>query len=194
MRSDYASKCSLPFLFRNRQIISEATPIFAGANMVHLKGKRYCSVVEPRRAHLDHAIKHHGGLEYNYRIEMPPVAIRPLLKRITITLHAPYWSDFGRDVLGRFVRNDEHIWAAEDHDWLYPIREMKLLGFTLLEHLSIKVVYEGYEYARMDKDFLIWTRDKISGMIDAKELDILFCRARDKWEISWKSLRAMQWN
>ena len=131
------------------------------------------------RFHLRYAIKHKVR-EYNHRMELPLAAILPLLKRINMTLYAPHWFDFGEGVLGRDLDKYERIWEAEDIEWLYPIREMKSLGFTRFEHLSVKIVYLDYANAEMETDFQAWVKEEINGIADAKELDILFCRASNE--------------
>ena len=181
------------FLFQNAQIISEATPIFAGANTVHLKGRRFGLADDTRqfssmnRIYLKYAIKHPNppkGIvrqyEYNYHLELPPAAVRPLLKRVNVTLYAPHWFDFTERILGRAIAEDEPIWAAEDVDWMYPIREMTRLGFTKFERLSTKVVYQDYANAKMEKEFRAWVKEKINDVAEAKQLEIFFCRARDE--------------
>lgn len=107
-------------------------------------------------------------------------AVRPLLKRINVTLYAPHWYAFTKTVLGGAVSKDEHVWEAEDIDWLYPVRQMKSLGFTRFERLSIKVVYQDYKSAEMENEFHTWTKERIHSMADMKELEILFCRAGDE--------------
>jgi hypothetical protein len=172
-------------LLNNKQILSEATPIFASTNVIHLQGRPFGPTQEnqhPRyKAFIKYTVKHRKFLpcsrdesEHNYELELPPVAVRPLLKRINITLYAPYWREFTDGALRREVTKDEKIWEAEDVDWLYPTREMKALGFTRVEHLAVKIVHDLWQHGSVERtnEFKAWTREQIRSMVDAKDLRI----------------------
>jgi hypothetical protein len=172
-------------LLNNEQILAEATPIFSGTNVIHLQGRPFGPTQEkqhPRyKAFIKYTVKHRKFLpcspdesEHNYELELPPIAVRPLLKRINITLYAPYWREFTDGAPRREVTRDEKIWEAGDIDWLYALREMKALGFTKVDYLAVRIVHHPWQYGSVEreKEFKIWTEAQIRAMVDAKDLRI----------------------
>jgi hypothetical protein len=174
-------------LLRNNQIISEAKPVFVGANILHLKGRRFeilgnlaiCRELPEVRSQTSH---HAPGKCPQGRIQLPS---RVATGCGTSTFEAGQQYavrsalvDFTESVLGRAVAEDEHTWEAEDIDWLYPVQEMKRFGFTRFERLYIKIVYPDYKSVEMENEFRAWVKEHINIMAEVKELEILFCRAR----------------
>lgn len=183
-------------LSRNDQLVSEAQAIFAGANIIQLRGSKYSGADKTEndpRIFFEYVRKYGKRLgreseynEYNFKIELPTASVRPFLKRvkivlqhIKITLRAPMESQIRlEDLVERELLSTEKPWNMAEVDWLYPVRELKMLGFGELEELEIEVKYypdpdhRGEGVLEMKK----WTESAVSTTEIAKECRSLTLR------------------
>lgn len=182
---------SLPsVLLGNKQLISEAQPVFAGTNIVQLRGREFREqekTTHRNQHYLNYLCKHHQNPvttlndEYNCQLELPPSRIRPFLKRIKIVLYAPTESMLRHEAfMGRLIKQGEKVWEAEDIDWLYPLREIRSLGFTRLLFLAIDIIHPRYGTSERRIEFREWTQEKIEGLVEAGQLVVTF---QQRWDL-----------
>ena len=179
----------MPLMLVNAQIKNETVPMLLGDNLLHLIGSPF--VYHPRQqSHDKRVMLDYSTLDrkctsvhnpddhiWGAKMELPPRKFRPLFKHVKITLHAPPKAGSSEILYCRKAPVVARIWANEELDWLYPIRELKDLGFGSLQSLEVEILQPNYYYAGMDgpAEFKKWTEDAIEGMhLDVEEMIIKF--------------------
>lgn len=157
----------LPFISASEQLKHEMRQMFFGNNLLHLNGTPFgqfrfanSSPSTLQYSMLDTAQDQYWGAS----MELPPRKWRHLFKFVKITLHAPPLDL--PEPFNLVPRFSQCIWAADELDWLFPLREIHRLGFGQLEMLEIEVLFPRYEQFSIHKTlpFGRWTREAIQRM------------------------------
>jgi len=187
----------IPLILADKQIGNEILPVFFGENTLHLVDKRSRCQREllncfadgnipeqnDRRDIVHYSIMECGQcLGYLSRhgrvIELPPHKWRHMFNHVKLTLLAPERKYSLASVFHshsdphRYSTEDCHMWHHQNVDWLYPVRELKVLGFNKLHLLEIEIKpKETHPTSDQLKTLETWVKEKIIGMqIDAMEI------------------------
>ena len=167
----------------NKQILSEALPVFFGNNVLTLK-------TEMRGTYQTNN-GNNGGREFvdwpwkldsngtpdqlsdRFRVELPPSRLRHLFKLVSMVVLAP--TDWQYQHFHRLeMTAKDKFWKTDNVDWLYLLRNLRALGFSRLERLTINVVHWGYKNTAATDAFKVWTEERLRGMTNAREMVINF--------------------
>ena len=185
----------LPLLCTSSQIARDLKPVILGSHTLHLKacrsfGSEFFRDDRWNRISYAHIILPPGQHDGNRMrdciyMEVPPMKLRPFFERLKITLQAPMEvkEDVGKR-LGRKLQAPERAWNVREIDWLYPVRELKNIGFEGVGELEIEIKYcspDGYFRSVGDvTDMETWTRSCIDGMqICAQRYKVVFKECDD---------------
>ncbi|KAK5747363.1 hypothetical protein LTR17_000002 [Elasticomyces elasticus] len=119
-------------------------------------------------------------------IELPTFSLRKLLKRIELILLAPdeYENTRKSNIAHHLLPSPPYPRYAEPmRDWLYPLRNLRELGFGKLSELSIIIRYPLYLEARhyltneqeIKQQFEDWVAEQMEIMkLDAESVEIKY--------------------
>jgi len=179
----------IPLTQVDAEIKDEIVPMLLGDNLLHLIGSQFdyqhCQEPHDKRVMLHYSKLDHkctfaqnpDDYIWSSRMELPPRKWRHLFKHVKLTLHAPPKAESSQSVYGRKAQIGDRVWAIKELDWLYPIRELKALGFGSLQSLEVEILQPNYYYVGIDgpQEFKKWTEDAIEGMhLDAVEMTVKF--------------------
>lgn len=148
-------KTLLPILNASPQVGRTLKPIVLGDTKLHLRAVRNPdvrffgqpaiqrkTVILYSHIHLQRALQNGVERHHYYEIDLPPLKQSRYFKHIKITLRALMDSQSALErLVERRLLSAEKSWNVAEVDWLYPVRELKTLGFGELEELEIEVKY-----------------------------------------------------
>ncbi|KAK5690610.1 hypothetical protein LTR97_012165 [Elasticomyces elasticus] len=77
-------------------------------------------------------------------IELPTFSLRKLFKRVELVLRAPSMYEDGLNTYERLrLRSSSPRYTDPTRDWLYPLQNLRELGFSKLSELSVIIRYPG---------------------------------------------------